>query len=349
MYAFVRDVLFRFDAERVHAATLQLLRVAGAFSPVTRLLRAMFEVNDPRLAVDVFGVRFKNPVGLAAGYDKDGIAIRGLGCLGFGHIEVGTVTLRAQAGNPRPRLHRIPKARVLINSMGFPNAGVDALRVPRGITRIGINIGKNKDTPLEDTAQEYCALVERVHSFADYIALNVSSPNTPNLRALQTRANIEALLRAVIATRNRLTPRVPLLVKISPDLTEAELDDLIDVLMTCGVDGVIATNTTTSREAVPQYANVNGGLSGAPLRARATEIIRYIAARTRGALPIIGVGGIASAEDALEKIRAGASLVQVYTGLVYAGPTLIRDINRELARACAREGVCNISELTRGR
>lgn len=335
MYPLVREVLFRFDAERVHAATLQLLRFVGWFPPAARIVRALFEVNDPRLAVEVFGVRFKNPVGLAAGYDKDGIAIRGLSCLGFGHIEVGTVTLRAQAGNPRPRVHRVPEARALINSMGFPNAGVDALRVPRGVTRIGINIGKNKDTPLQDAAQEYCTLVERVHPFADYIALNVSSPNTPGLRALQARTHIEVLLRAVIATRDRLTPRVPLLVKISPDLTDAELDDLLDVLMTCGVDGVIATNTTVERAAVPRYANVSGGLSGAPLRARATAVIRHIAARTRGALPIIGVGGIASAEDALEKLEAGASLVQVYTGLVYEGPALIRDINRGLMRACA--------------
>lgn len=339
MYPLVRDVLFRFDAERVHAATLQLLRWVGEIPPAMRLLRALFEVNDPRLAVEVFGLRFKNPVGLAAGYDKDGIAIRGLSCLGFGHIEVGTVTLRAQVGNPRPRLYRVPEARALINSMGFPNAGVDALRVPRGITRIGINIGKNKDTPLEDAAAEYCALVERVHSYADYIALNVSSPNTPGLRALQARAHSETLLRAVMATRNRLTPRVPLLVKISPDLTDAELDALLDVLMECGVDGVIATNTTVERAAVPRYAKVSGGLSGAPLRARATEVIRYIAAHTRGALPIIGVGGIASAQDALEKLEAGASLVQVYTGLVYAGPALVRNINLGLVRVYAHPKV----------
>jgi dihydroorotate dehydrogenase len=350
MYSFVREVLFRFDAECVHTATLHLLRLVGWFPPAAMILRALFEVNDARLAVQVFGVPFKNPVGLAAGYDKDGIAIRGLSGLGFGHIEVGTVTLRAQVGNPRPRVHRVPEARALINSMGFPNAGVDALRVPRGVTRIGINIGKNKDTPLEDAASEYCALVERVHAYADYVALNVSSPNTPNLRALQTRDYLTALLRAVIATRDRLTPRVPLLVKISPDLTDAELDDLLDVLVSCGVDGVIATNTTVSREGVsPRYAKVSGGLSGAPLRARATHIIRHIARRTEGKLPIIGVGGIASAEDALEKIRAGASLVQVYTGLVYAGPALVRNINSGLARACEREGVRNVSELTRVR
>lgn len=348
MYPWLRSVLFRFDAERVHAATLQLLRFAGWFPPAALTLRAIFDVNDPRLAVEAFGVRFKNPVGLAAGYDKDGIAVRGLSCLGFGHIEVGTVTLRAQAGNPRPRVQRIPEARALINQMGFPNAGVDALRLPRGVTRIGINIGKNKDTPLEDAASEYCTLVERVHAYADYIALNVSSPNTPGLRALQTRACLEGLLRAVIATRDRLTPRVPLLVKISPDLTEAELDDLLDVLRRCGVDGVIATNTTISREGVSRYADTSGGLSGAPLRARATRLIRHIAQRTEGKLPIIGVGGIASAEDALEKIRAGASLVQVYTGLVYAGPALVRDINVGLARVGAPRGVRQVEELTRG-
>jgi len=345
MYPLLRSLLFRFDAERVHAATLQLARWAGNFPLTFRLLSALFRVDDPRLAVRVFGVQFKNPVGLAAGYDKDGIAVRGLSCLGFGHIEIGTVTLRAQVGNPRPRLHRIPEAHALINSMGFPNAGVEALRVPRDVTRIGINIGKSKETSLEQAAQDYCALLERVHSQADYVALNVSSPNTPGLRALQARAAIYDLLRAVIATRDRLTPRVPLLVKISPDLSEAELDDLLDVLMMCGVDGVIATNTTLSREGLARYAEVNGGLSGAPLRARATHIIRHIAQRTRGALPIIGVGGIASANDALEKMRAGASLVQMYTGLVYAGPTLVRAINLGLLHVCEREGIRTIAEI----
>ncbi len=345
MYSLLRSLLFRLDPEQIHGLTLGLLRFAGNFPITYYLLRAMFEVRDPRLEIKVFGVRFKNPLGLAAGYDKDGVAVRGLSCIGFGHIEVGTVTRRAQPGNPRPRIHRVPQARALINSMGFPNAGVDALRVPRDATCVGINIGKSKETPLEQAAQDYCALLERVHARADYVALNVSSPNTPGLRALQARAAIEELLRAVIATRDRLQPRVPLLVKISPDMTESELDDLLAVVTTCGVDGVIATNTTTSRAGLYQYESVTGGLSGAPLRARATEIIRYIARQTAGKLPIVGVGGVASPDDALEKIRAGASLVQIYTGLVYAGPALIRAINLGLIRACEHEGVRSIGQL----
>jgi dihydroorotate dehydrogenase len=347
MYPLLRSLLFRLDPEQVHGLTLGLIRFAGDFPITSHLLRALFEVREPRLQVEVFGVRFKNPVGLAAGYDKDGVAVKGLSCLGFGHIEVGTVTRNAQAGNPPPRIQRVLEASALINSMGFPNAGVDALHVPRGAVRVGINIGKSKDTPLEQAAQDYCALLERVHPQADYVALNVSSPNTPGLRALQARAAIEELLRAVIAVRDRLEPRVPLLVKVSPDLTEPELDDLLAVVTTCGVDGVIATNTTLSRAGLSHYENVSGGLSGAPLRTRATEIIRHIARRTAGKLPIIGVGGIADANDALEKIRAGASLIQIYTGLVYAGPALVGAINRGLVRACEREGVPNVVSLAR--
>ena len=347
MYLLLRSLLFRLDPEQVHGLTLGLVRFAGNFPITNHLLRALFQVDDPRLEVEVFGVHFKNPIGLAAGYDKDGVAVKGLSCLGFGHVEVGTVTRRAQPGNPRPRIHRVPEARALINSMGFPNAGVDVLRVPRDETRVGINIGKSKETPLEQATQDYCALLERVHAQADYIALNVSSPNTPGLRALQARAAIEDLVRAVIAVRDRLKPRVPLLVKISPDLSVAELDDLLAVVTTCGVDGMIATNTTLSRKGLYQYANTSGGLSGAPLRARATQVIRHIARQTAGKLPIVGVGGIASADDALEKIRAGAQLIQVYTGLVYAGPGLIRAINRGLAHACEREGVPNVSRLVR--
>ena len=353
MYPLLRSLLFRLDPEQVHGLTLGLIRFAGAFPITYHLLRAMFQVDDPRLQVEVFGVRFKNPVGLAAGYDKDGVAVKGLSCLGFGHVEVGTVTRHAQPGNPRPRIHRVPEAGALINSMGFPNAGVDALTSPRsplllgeGLgVRLGINIGKSKETPLEQAAQDYCALLERVHAQADYVALNVSSPNTPGVRALQARAALEELLRAVIAVRDRLEPRVPLLVKISPDLTESELDDLLAVVTTCGVDGVIATNTTLSRAGLYQYENVSGGLSGAPLWTRATEIIRHIARQTAGKLPIVGVGGIANPDDALEKLRAGAQLVQVYTGLVYAGPALVHQINLGLVRACENEGVPNVSRL----
>jgi dihydroorotate dehydrogenase len=295
------------------------------------LLRALYTVDDPQLEVEAFGLRFKNPVGLAAGYDKNGLAVAGLACLGFGHIEVGTVTRLPQAGNPRPRIHRVPEAGGIVNRMGFPNAGVEALRLPPGLrrqVRLGFNIGKGKDTPLERAAEDYCELLRRVHNLADYVTVNVSSPNTVGLRQLQARAALEGLLGEVTKVRDELRPRVPLLVKIAPDMGEAEIDDVLAAVAATGVDGVIATNTTVGREGVPDYAAaLQGGLSGRPLRARATEIVRYIARRTEGRLPIIGVGGIASAADALEKLEAGARLVQVYTGLIYAGPGLVKAIN----------------------
>ena len=368
MYSHLRPLLFRFDPERAHALTLRLICWAGQVPITNHLLRSLFEVSDPRLDVEALGIKFKNPVGLAAGYDKNGIAVRGLSCLGFGHVEVGTVTRQPQAGNPRPRIHRVPEAGALINHMGFPNAGVEALRVesgrwkavsprragvlrdgPKGVesgVRVGINIGKGKDTRLEKATEDYCELLRRVHAQADYVAINVSSPNTPGLRQLQVRTALEELLAAVVAARDSLTPRVPLLVKIAPDLTEGEIDDLLSVVVARGVDGVIATNTTVRREGVPEYAaGLPGGLSGLPLKARATEVIRYIARRTEGQLPIIGVGGIASAADALEKLCAGASLVQVYTGLVYAGPGLVHQINEGLLQACEAQGAKSVREL----
>jgi dihydroorotate dehydrogenase len=348
MYTKLRHLLYQLDPEKAHAVTLGLIKWAGTFPITAAWLRSIFEVNDPRLEVEAFGLKFKNPVGLAAGYDKNGVAVKGLSCLGFGHLEVGTVTLKPQMGNPRPRLHRIHEVNALINSLGFPNLGVDALKLKRGMagaTKVGINIGKGKDTPPERAAEDYSELLRRVHMQADYVALNVSSPNTPGLRKLQGREFLENLLRSVTEVRDSLTPRVPLLVKIAPDLIEREIDDVLLAVMDCGIDGVIATNTTLNREAVPHHTDTPGGLSGAPLRARATEVIRYIARRTEGKLPIIGVGGIASAEDALEKLRAGARLVQFYTGLVYAGPGLAREINRGLLHTCEVEGLKDVNEL----
>jgi dihydroorotate dehydrogenase len=351
MYSRLRPLLFRLDAERAHDLTLTLLRWANYLPLTIHLLRLLFDTNDPRLEVEAFGLRFKNPVGLAAGYDKNGVAVRGLSALGFGHIEVGTVTRLPQAGNPLPRIHRVPEARALINSMGFPNAGVEALphhlspspaykqladttRLP---VRVGVNIGKGKDTPLERAAEDYGTLLRQVHTRADYVAVNISSPNTQGLRQLQARAFINDLLKALIAVRDSLTLRVPLLVKIAPDLSEGELDEALLAMKDNGVDGVIATNTTTRRVDVPDYAaGLAGGLSGAPLRARSTEVIRYIARQTAGQLPIIGVGGILSVDDALEKLDAGATLIQIYTGLVYAGPSLVRKINQRLVESLNR-------------
>lgn len=331
LYRAVRPLLFRLDAERAHALTLTLLRWAGSFALARFVLRSLFAYERASLATELFGVSFQNRVGLAAGYDKNGVAVTGLACLGFGHAEVGTVTRQPQAGNPRPRIHRVPEAQALINSMGFPNQGVDALRTPCAPLRVGINIGKGKETPIESAAEDYCFLFERVYRQADYVAINVSSPNTLNLRQLQGRAALEALLTTVTALRDRLTPRRPLLVKIAPDLTQSEIADVLDAITHSGVDGIIATNTTTARTGIPaRYAALPGGLSGAPLRGQATAVIRSIAAQTGGRLPIIGVGGVMTPADALEKLDAGAHLVQLYTGLIYSGPGLVRRINQAI-------------------
>jgi dihydroorotate dehydrogenase len=340
MYRLIRPLLFRLDAEQAHLHTLALVKRAGDFAPTNAMLRARYEIKDERLEVEAFGLKFKNPVGLAAGYDKDGTAVRGLSCLGFGHIEVGTLTPKPQKGNPLPRVHRVPQARALINSMGFPNGGVEALDVHRDGARVGINIGKGKDTPLAEAAAEYVALLRQVYAQADYVTLNVSSPNTLGLRRLQSRAFIEELLCAVALERNRLPTRKPVLVKIAPDLTEAEIDDVLAAVLRYGIDGIVATNTTVRRKDLPEAARgLKGGLSGAPLRVRSTEIIRYIVRQTHGKLPVVGVGGIASADDALEKLRAGAHLVQVFTGLVYQGPSLVRQIKARLLKELERERV----------
>jgi dihydroorotate dehydrogenase len=361
MYALFRPLLFRLDPERAHGLTLALLRWSGQLPITYYFLRSLFELTDPRLEVEAFGLRFKNPVGLAAGYDKNGIAVRGLSALGFGHVEVGTVTRLPQAGHPRPRIFRLPEAGALINRLGFPNEGVERLRAEGekwkvgDKIRIGVNIGKGKETPLERAAEDYCALLEQVHDLADYVAINISSPNTPGLRQLQARAALRDLLAAVADTRARLTPRLPLLVKIAPDLTEPELDDVLEAVLSVGMDGLIAANTTLRRDGLPACAantrapllppvlarvrasksasaGIAGGLSGAPLRTPSTEIIRYLARRTDGRLPIVGVGGILSPRDAIEKLEAGARLIQVYTGLIYAGPGLAQEINRALLR-----------------
>lgn len=329
MYNTIRPLLFKFDPEVIHKITLNLIKWAGILPPTYALLRAIFEVNDPRLQVEAFGVKFRNPIGLAAGYDKDGVGVRGLSALGFGHIEVGTVTRQMQIGNPKPRVQRVVEAQGVINSMGFPNSGVDALKIRRGEAKVGINIGKSKDTPIEQAAEDYVELFKQVYRQADYVAINVSSPNTLNLRQLQARDYSEGLLKEITLVRDSVTPRVPVLVKIAPDLTEAEIDDVLGAIELSGVDGIIATNTTIGREGIPaQYRDLKGGLSGRPLTQRATAVISCIARKTNGRLPIIGVGGVMNPFDALAKFEAGATLVQVYTGLVYAGPSLVKQINR---------------------
>ncbi len=338
MYENLRPLLFRLDPETAHNLTLSLLRWGGDAAPTRAMLRSMYCVDDPRLNVRAFGLDFKNPVGLAAGYDKNGVAVRGLAALGFGHVEVGTVTRLPQVGNEKPRVWRAPEVRALVNRMGFPNSGVVALNLPRTDARLGVNIGKGKETPLENAADDYIALLEQVHMRADYVAVNISSPNTPGLRALQARDAIEPLLKRIADARTALSSRIPLLVKIAPDLSYDEIDGAVDAARDAGFDGVIATNTTISREGAPEYTRQwGGGMSGKPLQARATEVIRHISAHTQHEFPIVGVGGISDAESALEKLRAGASLIQLFTGLVYEGPGLVRRINEALLKESASE------------
>jgi dihydroorotate dehydrogenase len=333
MYPFFRSLLFRLDPERAHDLTVSLMQLAGALPPVRMLLRRFF-TPDSRKAVQAFGLTFPNPVGLAAGYDKDGLAWRGLACLGFGHIEVGTVTPRPQAGNPRPRIFRIPAEGAVINRMGFPGKGAEFVYQRLNVSTfkrpdviLGVNIGKNKNTPNEQADRDYLALLERFAPLADYLAVNVSSPNTIGLRRLQARDHLESLLASLIERRSKLEAQPPILVKLAPDLNDAELDDALDAILSAGVDGVIATNTTISREGVDSpVRNEAGGLSGAPLRQRSTAMIREIHQRTAGKLPIIGVGGIMSVDDARAKLDAGADLIQVYTGMIYRGPGLAREI-----------------------
>jgi dihydroorotate dehydrogenase len=296
-------------------------------------------------------------VGLAAGYDKSAVALPALAALGFGHLEAGTVTCLSQAGNPRPRLHRLPADYALVNQMGFPNAGAAPVlaRLPRARSRLpagvglGINLGLGRNTPLEAAAEDFARLFSLAHAFgaADYTAINISSPNTPGLRRLQARRPMTELLGAVTSLRDALRPRLPVLVKLAPDLAPAELEAALEAALEAGVDGLIAANTTLSRNGAPGAAALPGGLSGAPLRQRATEVIRQTAACTQGRLPIIGVGGILSAADAIEKLEAGAWMVQVYTGLVYHGPGFVRSIHQGLLRRCEELGLPGVAGFRR--
>ena len=338
----LKPLFFLLPPERAHHLALRFLQLALALPGVAQLLRRIFQVRHPALRRELLGLSFANPVGLAAGFDKDGKHFQAMAALGFGFIEIGTVTPRPQAGNLRPRLFRLPQDAALINRMGFNNEGVEALAArlqhprPPGLI-VGGNIGKNKDTPNEQAAADYTYCFEALYPYVDYFVVNVSSPNTPNLRELQDKAPLRKLL-AELQALNQQKPRPrPLLLKIAPDLSEQQLDDILDIVRTTQIAGVIATNTTISRDglrASPQRVEAIGlgGLSGQPVKERATEVIRYLHQKSGGELFIIGVGGIASPEDALEKLAAGAALVQIYTGLIYEGPGLVRRINRALAK-----------------
>jgi dihydroorotate dehydrogenase len=351
------SLLTHVDAEFCHDAALRCVGVVGRHSAGRRMLRTLFATEDERLAVNAFGLCFSNPLGLASGFDKDAEAISGLACMGFGHIEAGTATPLAQPGNSKPRIFRLAKDRAVINRMGFPNTGAEAIRAnlqkqerSQG-TVIGMSIGKGRVTSLERAHEDYCHCLDVLYDCADYFAINVSSPNTPELRRLQTRELLETLVRALVQKRNELaqkqggTPK-PLLVKVAPDLEAQQLDDVLDVALGSGLSGIIATNTTLSRPSLhSRRSSEEGGLSGLPLRATSTQMVRDIRKRTGGKLPIIGCGGVFTAEDAWEKLLAGATLVQAYTGFIYEGPAFAKKVNWGLLRLMDRQGIRSISEV----
>jgi len=336
-YGVIRPLLFALPAETAHGVVSGVLRVAQG-TPVESALAARYVLEDDRLAVEAFGETFPNPVGVAAGFDKNGRLPSVLASLGFGHVEVGGLTAERQPGNPRPRMFRLTEDRGLINRMGFNNDGADRVgerlagkRLP-GVP-LGVNIGKSKSTPPEDAAEDYAYTYDRVAEHGDFFVVNVSSPNTPGLRELQDREPLERILTAL---RDRGAS--PLLVKLSPDLPETAITEALDLAAELDLDGVIATNTTTDRPDTLRGAHreEDGGLSGKPIEARATETVRFVAERID--LPVIGVGGVFTAADAYRKIRAGATLVQLYTGLVYRGPSIARDINEGLLDLLERDG-----------
>ena len=344
-WAATRKLLFHLDPERAHALAAGALRAVGIAGGVLR------PTPDDSLRVKCMGLDFESPLGMAAGFDKGEVLVRGLHALGFGHVEVGTITPRPQAGNPRPRLFRLPEHRALINRMGFNNQGTAACgermaRLPReGRGIVGVNVGKNKDTSNERAVDDYLQAIDALHPWADYLVVNLSSPNTPGLRALQERAPLERLLGACV---DRVRPLgKPLLVKLAPDLPPEALDEAVDVAVACGTSGVIATNTTVQRPgAVAGHprAGEAGGLSGAPLAPLALFALRRAYARAAGRIPSVGVGGIMDAADAYARIRAGASLVQIYTGFVYGGPALPRKILEELPEFLHRDGFGSVAE-----
>ncbi len=335
IYDWIRPWLFRLTGEQAHSLTVQMLRLGGNVPPGPQVLNAVFQTKHPGPAVQAFGLTFKNPLGMAAGYDKDGLAWRGLACLGFGHIELGTVTPRPQPGNPKPRIFRLVEDEGLINRMGFPSKGAGYLAYqmplanrPPGLI-LGVNLGKNKATPLEEAAQDYVSLFKDFAPLSDYLAVNVSSPNTPGLRLLQSRSALEGLLRPLAEIRASFKIRcgrhVPILVKLAPDLDLAGLDAAIEAVESCGMDGLIISNTSLRREDLQSpHAAQEGGLSGRPLSKLSLELVQQTIRRTR--LPVVASGGVMTPDDVKARMDAGAVLVQLYTGLIYEGPWLVRDI-----------------------
>jgi dihydroorotate dehydrogenase len=362
MYNLIRPHLFRLDPERAHELTLNALSFAGNFF-LTRILLELIYAG-PAKPVQAFGLTFKNPVGIAAGYDKDGIAIRGLAALGFGHVEIGTATPRPQPGNPSPRIFRLVEDEAVINRMGFPSKGTEFMQhklnpslheglferiygiqprnkkkkitiIHTGGAILGVNLGKNSDTPNEEAVYDYVSLVDNFAPLADYLAINISSPNTVGLRELQGRAALERLLFHVheqrLVSQELHKKQVPILVKLAPDLTDSELDDAIEAILRSKMDGIIVTNTTLGREGLrSDLRGESGGLSGTPLRAKSEAVLYQTVKRVNGAVPIVSVGGIMNSDDAKRRLGMGATLIQIYTGLIYRGPNLAKEILRSL-------------------
>ena len=332
----IRPILFCFDPEKVHYFTFSLIRIVSKIPGFTAIFRSLYVVNDKRLETEVFGLTFKNPVGLAAGFDKDATLYKELSNFGFGFIEIGTLTPKGQEGNPKKRLFRLKADQAIINRMGFNNGGVlEAVERLKSNTNvlIGGNIGKNKLTLNEEATSDYEICFDALYDYVDYFVVNVSSPNTPNLRALQDKEPLTQLLQT-LQNKNitKVSPK-PILLKIAPDLTDEQLLDIIDIMAETKIAGLIATNTTLSREGLlSEDKGETGGLSGKPLKNRSTEVIRFLAEKSNRAFPIIGVGGIHSAEDAIEKLEAGASLIQLYTGFIYEGPALVKAINKAILK-----------------
>lgn len=361
LWKLARPLLFRLPAENAHYFSMGVFDCLLSPKWIANQFRNRFEVRDPSLNTNVFGLEFQNPIGLAAGFDKDARWFPELASLGFSHVEVGTLTGQAQPGNPKPRLFRLTADQAIINRMGFNNAGADAAAKRLERTRkaspddvLGINIGKTKAVPVEEATRDYLYSFERLFSYADYFTINVSSPNTPGLRSLQNKEPLIELLSAIMDLNQRLandheTHARPVLLKIAPDVTDPQLSDIVDILRQVKLDGIIATNTTLSRSDLKTpKAKVesigDGGLSGAPLTKRSREVVSQLYAELRGEIPIVGVGGVMTGEDAWQMILAGASLVQIYTGFIYGGPNTVRDMNRHIASMVKSRGWSSVAQ-----
>lgn len=342
MYKFlIRPILFCFDPEKVHHFTFVLIRSVCKIPLIPNLIRSLYIVNDKRLERELFGLTFKNPVGLAAGFDKNAVLFNELANFGFGFIEIGTVTPKAQIGNPKKRLFRLQSDQGIINRMGFNNKGLEAaikqLKKNKGQVIIGGNIGKNTNTIPEDYTADYLECFNALHPYVDYFVLNVSCPNVESHAKLSDKDYLVELIGEVQKANNSFTIQKPILLKIAPDLNTIQLDEIIEIVASTNIEGIIATNTSISREDLnvskeKLKAIGNGGLSGQPIKEKSTQVIKYLSAKSNKAFPIIGVGGIHSAQDALEKIEAGADLVQIYTGFIYEGPQLVKAINKKLLK-----------------